>query len=259
MITVVATTSTVTGVSRGIKYLSVTNIALMTLLLLFVAATGPTLYQIKIFLTTTGDYLQHFIATSLWMDLRTDSSWQTNWTLFYWGWWISWCPFVGIFIARVLKGRTVREFILCVLLIPTLVNFVWFSVVGGSAMHFELANGGLATEAMQNAAMSLHRFLEHLPAVSVTQWFAVLLAVIFFVTSSDSGSFVDDMVTTGGNPNPPVANRIFWGISEGAAAAVLLVAGGLKALQSASICAGLPQSILVIASCVGLSIALRNE
>ena len=259
VITAIATASTVSGVSRGIKYLSVINVVLMVVLLSFVFVMGPTLYQVKVLLTTTGDYLQQFISTSLWMDLRSDSDWQMNWTLFYWGWWISWAPFVGIFIARVSKGRTIREFIFWVLLIPMLVNFIWFSVFGGSAMFYQLADGTLAGEVMKNVATSLSRFLEYLPVPHITQWFAVLLAVIFFITSSDSGSFVDDMVTTGGNPNPPVANRVFWGASEGAAAAVLLLAGGLKALQSASIAAGLPQSLLVVASCVSLGIALRRE
>ncbi len=259
LITLVATTSTVSGVSRGIKYLSIVNVALMGLVLGFVFLTGPTLYQVKMLLTGVGDYLQNLLSTSLWVDPRPGSDWQANWTLFYWGWWISWSPFVGIFIARVSRGRTLREFVLYVLLVPTLINFVWFAVFGGTALYVErIGGGGLAEPVTENVAMSLHLLLEHLPWTALMQWSGLVLVVIFFITSSDSGSFVDDMVTSGGNPNPPVANRIFWGASEGAAAAVLLLAGGLKALQAASISAGLPQSVLLILACVGLVKALRK-
>lgn len=260
VITVVATASTVSGVSRGIKHLSILNVALMALVLLFVFLTGPTLYQVKLLLTGMGDYVLHLAGMSLWLDLRSDSTWQANWTLFYWGWWISWSPFVGIFVARISRGRTVREFLLYVLLVPTLVNCLWFAVFGGTALHIErFGDGGLAESVTENVAKSLHLLLAHLPWSELMQWIGLMLAVIFFITSSDSGSFVDDMVTSGGNPDPPVANRVFWGLSEGAAAAVLLLAGGLKALQAASVSAGLPQSVLLVFACVGLFKALREE
>ena len=254
VITVIATASTVSGVSRGIKYLSIVNIGFMLLLLGFVFFAGPTLYELKTFAWGMGDYLLHIVPTSFWIDVRTDSDWQSNWTLFYWGWWISWSPFVGIFIASISRGRTLREFIIYVLFVPTLINCFWFATFGGTALHFDQSSGGeLVEPVVQNAAMSLYILLERLPWANLMQWIGLLLIVIFFITSSDSGSFVDDMVTSGGNPNPPVANRVFWGLSEGAAAAVLLLAGGLKALQAASISAGLPQSILLIAACVGLA------
>jgi choline/glycine/proline betaine transport protein len=241
--------STVSGVGRGIKYLSLTNIGFMFLLLLFVFFAGPTIYQLKIFVTTLGDYVQNIIQTSFWIDLRQGNDWQSNWTLFYWGWWISWSPFVGIFVARISKGRTIREFVLYVFLVPTLVTFLWFAVFGGTALHIELfGNGGISSVVEENVSMSLNALLGNLPLSSITQWMGLILIIIFFITSSDSGSLVDDMVTSGGHPNPPAAQRIFWGFSEGAAAAVLLVAGGLNALQTASISAGLPQSILVLAA-----------
>ena len=258
LITVVATGSTVSGISRGIKYLSILNVSLMVLFLGFVFLLGPTFYQMKILFSGVGNYLLHIVGTSLWIDLRPDSEWQSNWTLFYWGWWISWSPFVGIFIARISRGRTLREFVLYVLLVPTIINFIWFSVFGGTALYIEhFGDGGLGESVVENVAMSLNLLLEHLPWQTFMQWSGVLLMVIFFITSSDSGSFVNDMVTSGGNPNPPVANRVFWGVSEGAAAAVLLLAGGLKALQAASISAGLPQSILLILACTGLIKVLR--
>lgn len=167
---------------------------------------------------------------------------------------------MGIFVARISRGRTVREFVSCVLLVPATINFLWFSVFGGTALYIEnQGGGGLAGPVVENAAMSLHILLEHLPWTTLMQWIGLVLAVIFFITSSDSGSFVNDMVTSGGNPNPPVANRIFWGFSEGAAAAVLLLAGGIQALQTVSISAGLPQSALLLLACFGLARTLRAE
>lgn len=259
-ITAVAIGSLVSGVGKGIKYLSITNLIIMFALLLFVFFAGPTLYQLNILVSTFGDYVQNIVETSLWLDIRPDSTWQNDWTLFYWGWWLSWCPFVGIFIARVSKGRTIREFIFYVLVIPTMVTFLWFAVFGGTAMHIELfQGGGIASIVQENVAMSLHALLKSLPIPSITQWVAVVLVIIFFITSSDSGSLVDDMVTSGGHPNPPIAQRIFWGTAEGAAAASLLIAGGLDALRTASISAALPQSILVVATCYSLVKALHKD
>lgn len=259
VITAVATFSTVSGISKGIRYLSILNCVLMGLFLAFVLFAGPAAYQISTFFSTIADYMYHFIPDSIWLDTRPDIDWQTHWTIFYWGWWFSWSPFVGIFIARISKGRTVREFVGFVLLIPTLINFAWFSVFGGTGLYIEEHNGNIAGPVIENVAMSLHILLEYLPWTAFMQWGGLMLIVIFFITSSDSGSFVDDMVTSGGNPNPPVANRIFWGISEGAAAAVLLLAGGLQALQAASVSAGLPQSLLLLLGCVGLVKILRTE
>ena len=232
----------------------------MCLILGFVFLTGPTLYQMKTLVFGLGDYVLNLAQISVWVDWGTQSDWQTNWTLFYWGWWISWSPFVGIFIARISRGRTIQEFVFFVLLIPTVVNIIWFSVFGGTALYIErFGDGGFAEPVLKNVAMSLPLLLEHLPWTELMQWIGLILMIIFFITSSDSGSFVDDMVTSGGNPNPPVANRVFWGVSEGAAAAVLLLAGGLKALQAASISAGLPQSLLLIFACIGLMKVLRQE
>ncbi|SEM77081.1 BCCT family transporter [Nitrosomonas marina] len=258
LITAIATISTVSGVSRGIRYLSVLNCLIMVFFLVFVFLTGPTFYQITAFFTAAVDYVQYFVPTSVWLDTRPENDWQTRWTLFYWGWWFSWSPFVGIFIARISKGRTLREFVGFILLVPTLINFIWFSVFGSTGIYLEKETGSMAAPVIDNAAMSLHVLLSHLPWTAVMQWGGLLLAVIFFITSSDSGSFVDDMITSGGNPNPPVANRVFWGISEGAAAAVLLLAGGLQALQAASVSAGLLQSLLLLTGCAGLIKLLRK-
>jgi choline/glycine/proline betaine transport protein len=260
IITLIATLSTVSGVSRGIRYLSLINILLAVALMIFVFFAGPTLYQLKTLVSTTADYLTTLPTNSFWIDNRAGNDWQKNWTVFYWGWWISWSPFVGIFIARVSRGRTVREFIIFVFIIPTVLTFLWLSIFGGTALHIELfGSGGIAVAVKGNVASSLSALLGNLPLASFTRWTGLLLIIIFFITSSDSGSLVDDMVTSGGHPDPPALQRVFWGFSEGAVAAVLLVAGGLKALQAASISAGLPQSFLIIAACIGLLISFRKE
>lgn len=259
-ITLLATISVVSGIHRGIKHLSQFNIILAFALLLFVFVAGPTLYQIKIFLTSTGDYLQNLVGMSLWVDARPDSDWQANWTLFYWGWWLSWSPFVGIFVARISRGRTIREFILYVSMVPTLVTFLWLAVFGGSAMHMELNGSPEILQIVQdNVALSLHALLDRLPFSAITTFLGTILILTFFITSSDSGSLVDDMVTSGGHPNPPAAQRIFWASAEGAVAAVLLYIGGLKALQTASLTTGLPLALFLLAACVGLVRALRAD
>lgn len=260
IITAVAVTSTISGLGKGIKYLSMSNLVIMFMLMLFVFLAGPTLYIIKLFITTLGDYMHKLIPSSLWMNPSVNSEWQQEWTLFYWGWWISWCPFVGVFIARISKGRTIREFVFYVFLVPTIVTFFWFTIFGGSALYEDIYNNaGIHNVVDQNLSMSLNALLDELPVAFFTKWVGLLLVVIFFITSSDSGSLVDDMVTSGGHPNPPVVQRAFWGVSEGAAAATLLLAGGLRALQTAAISSGLPQSLLVIGAAFGLVKALRVD
>jgi len=260
IITLVATTSTITGVGRGIKYLSITNLYLLFGLLLFVMIVGPTLFQLEMLGTAFVNNLAAFPEASTWLADQGAADWQKEWTIFYWGWWISWCPFVGIFVARVSKGRTIREFIISILLLPTFVTFLWFAVFGGTAFHF-MENEGVELSAVvqENASMSLHELLSYLPLSDLSQWWSLVVIIIFFITSSDSGSLVDDMVTSGGHPDPPAAQRAFWGISEGAAAAVLIVVGGLNALQSASISGGLLQSVLILCCMASLILALRKE
>jgi choline/glycine/proline betaine transport protein len=190
---------------------------------------------------------------SLRINPQPDSTWQQNWTLFYWSWWISWSPFVGIFVARISYGRTLRQIVLNVLFVPTLVTFLWLSVVGGTGLHLEyLQDAGIAEAVRSTPAIGLHRMLEELPLGAITSVLATLLIIIFFITSSDSGSLVDDMVTSGGHPHPPRAQRVFWAVSEGTVAATLLYAGGLQALRTASLQSGLPMAILLLLSAVGL-------
>ena len=257
-ITAVATASVVAGLDHGIKRLSEFNMVVALLFLLFVFLVGPTLFILNGFVQNIGDYLNDFFYLAFWNETYTGGSWQNGWTVFYWGWWIAWSPFVGMFIARISRGRTIREFVAGVLLVPTLFTFLWLSVFGDSAMYIELFAGGHLTEAVQDSLpRSLFVFLEQLPGaagygamptliITLVSLVACLVIITFFVTSSDSGSLVIDMITAGGNPNPPVVQRIFWAVTEGVVAAALLVDGGLIALQTAAIATGLPFALVLL-------------
>ncbi|MBK1629911.1 choline transporter [Thiohalocapsa halophila] len=260
VITLVATISVVSGVQHGIRLLSRFNVGLAGVLMAFVLVAGPTVYLLEVFLSGTGAYLQQLVGTSLWLDLRPDSDWQANWTLFYWSWWISWSPFVGVFVARISRGRTIGEFILAVLFVPVLITFLWLSVFGGTALHAEMTGAAEITQVVDDdASAGLYAMLEQLPFAAFTSVLALLMVVVFFVTSSDSGSLVDDMVTSGGHPHPPKAQRIFWAVAEGTVAATLLLAGGLQALRTASLTSGLPMTAFLLVSCWGLAKALRVD
>jgi choline/glycine/proline betaine transport protein len=260
VITVIATISVVSGVQHGIRRLSQFNVALAGVLMLFVLIAGPTVYVIEVFLSGVGAYVQELVGTSLWLDAREESAWQANWTLFYWSWWISWSPFVGVFVARISRGRTVGEFILAVLFVPVLITFLWLSIFGGTALHAEVFGGAEITKVVDDdASAGLYVMLEQLPLASISSVLALLMVVVFFVTSSDSGSLVDDMVTSGGHPHPPKAQRVFWAVAEGTVAATLLLAGGLQALRTASLTSGLPMTAFLLVACWGLAKALRVD
>jgi len=260
-ITALATVSVVTGLKGGIRLLSSFNLGLAGLLLLFVLLCGPTVFILDLFTSSLGYYLQKLPGTSLLIDPGTEDAWQANWTLFYWSWWISWSPFVGVFVARISRGRTIREFLLAALLVPSLLGFLWFSALGGTGIALTQAGvGGIAEAATDDIkGSSFFAVLRTLPFSDLTVILAVVLIVVFFVTSSDSGSFVDDMVTSGGDPDPPVLQRVFWAVSEGAVAAVLLFAGGLLALRSASLLTGLPMALFLLTAAVGFWRSLARE
>jgi choline/glycine/proline betaine transport protein len=254
LITTIALVSVVSGIHAGIRRLSVINLAMSGGLLLFVLLAGPTVYLLETFVGSLGLYLQKLPLMSLWVDFSHEDDWQANWTFFYWGWWISWSPFVGVFVARISRGRSIREFMASVLLVPSLGTFFWMAVFGGSALHEQMhGSGELLAVVQDDVAVSLHALLETLPLSSLSLVFASLVIVVFFVTSSDSGSLVDDMVTSGGHPNPPRAQRVFWATAEGAVAATLLIVGGLTAIQHASIAMGFLMSFVLLAA--GLSLA----
>ena len=257
-VTALATISVVLGLKKGIKRLSVANMCFAGALLAFVVVIGPTLFVLNGLVENVGIYLNDLVALGFWNETYTRGSWQNGWTVFYWGWWIAWSPFVGMFIARISKGRTIRELIGSALLAATAMTFIWLSVFGGSALFVELSGpGGLVAAAQEDVACSLFVFLETLPIASgidllpgilpLIGALATISIVTFFVTSSDSGSLVIDIITAGGKPNPPTAQRVYWASLEGVVAAVLLVGGGLTALQTAAISAGLPFAILILA------------
>ncbi|MBN1769502.1 MAG: BCCT family transporter [Prolixibacteraceae bacterium] len=260
VITLAATASVVAGLSAGVKRLSEINIVIAAVFLLFIIIVGPTIFIVDSFVQNTGAYVQNFFQMSFWTETYRQSDWQSSWTVFYWAWWVSWSPFVGMFIARISRGRTLKEFVLGVLVVPSLITFLWLSAFGGSAIFLEL-NGiaDIATAVKENVATSLYALLEQFPISLVTSMVGVILVTSFFVTSSDSGSLVVDSLTAGGKLDAPVAQRIFWALTEGAVAAVLLLGGGLQALQTAAITTGLPFAIILLIMIWSLMKGLRSE
>ncbi|RJK92455.1 BCCT family transporter [Vallicoccus soli] len=264
VITALATLSVVSGVGRGIKWLSNANIGLAAALLVFVLVAGPTLFLLREFVQSIGYYLQDVLRLTFDVTAfqgEAGEAWQASWATFYWGWWISWSPFVGVFIARISRGRTVREFVGGVLLVPTLVTFLWFAVLGGTALHRELFGGGglVGEDGSVDTESALFGLLDGLPGGPVVVGMTILLVVTFFVTSSDSGSLVVGMLTAGGDPEPPTWLRVLWSCLQGLVAAALLLAGGLVALQTASIVVALPFSLVMVGIAVALVRALRAE
>ncbi|WP_205627992.1 BCCT family transporter [Salinivirga cyanobacteriivorans] len=260
LITFAATGSVIAGLSGGVKRLSQLNMYLGALFLLFMLLVGPSLFIFDSFVQNLGAYVQNFFELSSWTETYQQSDWQNGWTVFYWAWWISWSPFVGMFIARISRGRTLKEFVLGVLIVPTLLTFFWLSTFGGSAMYLEInAMADIAGAVSENVATSLYVLLEQFPLSLITSSVGVILVTSFFVTSSDSGSLVVDSLTAGGKLDAPVPQRIFWALTEGAVAAVLLIGGGLGALQTAAISTGLPFAILLIILAFSLLKGLRME
>ena len=261
VITLFATISVVTGLKKGVRILSEANIWIACSLLLLVLLLGPTVRILDVFLQSTGLYVQQMISLGTWSEaFQDDGHWQNSWTVFYWAWWIAWSPFVGIFIARISKGRTIKEFVLNVLTVPVLFTFFWFAVFGTSALELDLAGVSDVGEAVQNdLSTALFVMLDHYPLAGLTSVVSILLVTSFFITSSDSGSLVVDMLTSGGKLDAPVGQRIFWAITEGAVAAALLLSGGLKAMQAMSIAAGIPYALLLIFMVFSLRKGLRQE
>ncbi len=263
-ITAVATLSVLSGLDRGVRWLSNVNVVLAGLLMVLVLVLGPTLFLLRDFVQSIGVYLAQVVPLTFNVSAFAGAegeAWQSAWTTFYWGWWISWAPFVGLFIARISRGRTVREFVLGVLGAPVLVTFLWFSVLGGSALHRELfGRGGLvADDGSVNTVNALFDLLEGLPAGSVLAGGAIVLIALFFITSADSGSLVVAMLTGGGDMDPPAWSRVTWAVASGLLGAALLVAGGLVALQTAAILIALPFSVVMIAMCAATWRAFRAE
>ncbi len=259
VITMLALISVVRGLDGGVKILSEINIALAAILLLFVIIVGPTAVIFDTIVSGGLAYVKEVIPLSMPFG-REDANFSQGWTSFYWAWWISWSPFVGMFIARVSRGRTVREFVFCVIVIPTLVSVVWMGVFGGTAIAQIAADAAAPVKA---AALELKLFemLKPLPFATVTSMLGIVLVLVFFVTSSDSGSLVIDTITAGGKTDAPVAQRVFWCTFEGIVAATLLLVGGsqaLTALQAMAVSTGFPFTIVLLAMCVSLFMGLRQ-
>ncbi len=261
VITAMAMVSVVAGLDKGVKNLSMLNMVLATALMLFVFTVGPTLFILETFLQNTGAYLNNIIERTFNLQAYTRSDWIGNWTLFIFGWTIAWSPFVGLFIAKISRGRTIRQFVFGVMLIPTTFTFFWFSVFGETALYAIMYDGyvSLISEVQNNNAVALFKLLEHLPLTSIISFITVVLIVTFFVTSSDSASLVIDSLASGGIAATPATQRAFWAILEGIVAAVLLLAGGLTALQSMTVISALPFSIIILIAAVGMWRALAIE
>ena len=258
-ITGVALLSVLAGLDAGVKRLSEINMLLALILLAFVIAVGPTIAIVQGFFSGLTNYIINVPALSNWVG-REDLGYMHGWTTFYWAWWIAWSPFVGMFIARVSKGRTVREFVTCVLIIPTLACVAWMAVFGGTAVEQYVGGyqGVAETVKAWTPELSLFKMLEVLPLSGITSFIGIVLVIVFFVTSSDSGSLVIDTITAGGKIDAPVAQRVFWCTFEGLVAITLLLGGGLGSLQALAIATGFPFAIILLGMCVSLFMALRT-
>jgi choline/glycine/proline betaine transport protein len=256
--------SVLSGVTKGMKLLSNVNLALAAALVLFVLIVGPTQFLLRDFVQSIGHYLQNFVGLTFNVSAYTGSegeSWQGAWTTFYWAWWISWSPFVGIFIARISRGRTVRQFVTGVILVPTLITALWFSVLGGTALYSELhGQGGLVgDDGTVNLEGALFAMLEQLPGGSVLVIGAIILIAIFFITSADSGALVMAMIATGGQIEPKAWTRVFFTTATALLAIALLLSGGLEALKTAAIIIALPFSVIMIGICWSTVVAFNRE
>lgn len=249
-----ATLSVLSGVDRGVRRLSELNLIIAVLLMLFVLIVGPTLFLLRAFVQNIGLYLDHFFIRSLTLYAYEPRAWMADWTLFYWAWWIAWSPFVGMFIARISRGRTIRQFVVGVLLVPAAFTFLWMTVFGNTAIALDLgpAAGGIAKAVHADLSTALFKFLEYLPGRSLTSTLAILLVAVFFITSADSGSLVIGTLASGGAEETPRFQRVFWCILLGATAALLLLAGGLGALQAATLMAALPFCFIMFLLIAGL-------
>ncbi|MCO5388290.1 MAG: BCCT family transporter [Desulfosporosinus sp.] len=261
VITALFITSAVTGIERGIKFLSNVNMLLLYIILAFMLIIGPTRFILNGFTETIGSYIQKIFQMSLWADAYdTNPGWVKSWTIFYWAWWVAWGPFVGAFIARISKGRTIREFILGVVIAPALMSFIWMGVMGNSALYIDVFQQGyIAAQVTKDMSTAIFAMFQYYPLKSVLTSLTTLIIVIFFITSADSATYVMAMFTSGGELNPKAGLKIFWGLVVGMVAIALMIAGGLGALQTASIVSAFPFMFVIFAMIVSIVKAFRNE
>ena len=258
----VATISVVSGVNRGVRMLSEANFWLSLAVAIFVLSFGPTQYLIGATVEAMGQYLQTLLGMAFYTHANHDTDWQAEWTVFFWGWTIAWSPFVGMFIARVSYGRTVREFLTAVLIVPVVVSTIWMSAFGGTGVDQAREGVGALADGISDSSLALFQMLQELPMTEITSFLAIVLVLVFFITSSDSGSLVIDSITSGGKTDAPTAQRVFWVLAESAIAAVLLAVGGaaaLNALQAGAVSTGLPFAFVLVLMCVSLIKGLHHE
>ncbi|MFD9452605.1 BCCT family transporter [Streptomyces sp. NPDC059985] len=252
--------SAFSGLHKGVKWLSTINLVLAAVLMLFVFVLGPTVHILDMIPSSVGGYLDELLPMASRTGAFTDSAWLGAWTIFYWAWWLSWAPFVGTFIARISRGRTIREFLVGVLLVPSGATVVWFCVMGGTAIRLQSTGAAdLASKLKEGTEASLFAMLDALPLGTVTSWVAMVLVMTYFVTSADSASLVMGSLTSRGSLNPPTWLVVTWGVLMAAVAAVLLVAGGLKSLQTATILVALPFAVVMLLLCWALVRELRED
>ena len=259
--TVLATISVITGLDKGVRRLSELNLTLAVLLLLLVLIAGPTVFILQTFVQNTGNYFSQIVTATFNLYAYEPNDWIGGWTLFYWGWWLAWSPFVGLFIARISRGRTIREFVTGVLLVPTAFTLLWMTVFGDTAIHMILWDHvtSLGEAIERDSSLALFAFLEYFPFASLLSLIAIIMVVVFFVTSADSGALVVDMLASGGKDQTPTWQRVFWAASMGAVAIALLLADGLTALQTATIASALPFTVVLLCTMWGLLKALRVD
>ena len=260
-ITTLAVTSVATGLDKGIRRLSEANMILAVLLLTVIFILGPTIFLLKAYLQNIGAYLTDIVHNTFNLFAYEKTNWIGGWTIFYWGWWLAWAPFVGLFIARISRGRSIREFILGVMLIPTVFTLLWMTIFGNSAIDLVYNQGvtSLGDMVSKDSSVALFVFLENFPLSTVLSFFSVLMIVIFFVTSCDSGAMVVDMLCSHGKNDTPLWQRVYWAVGIGVVAAILSLAGGLNALQTMTIASALPFAIVLLLAILGLIKALRVE
>ncbi|KUG19241.1 glycine betaine transporter opud [hydrocarbon metagenome] len=258
--TVLFMISSILGLDKGIQTLSKTNMLIAAVLLAFMLLVGPSSYIMNVFSSTLGEYANSLMELSLQSYPFAGYEWSRAWTIFYWAWWISWSPFVGLFVARISRGRTIRELVLGVLLVPTIFTFIWFSVFGGSALHLQLERGvDIAAVAAEDSSMALFALFEHYPLAGPLSLLAILLLFVFFVTSADSATFVLGSMTSRGSLHPPLYRKLVWGVVQSAVAVILLFTGGLLALQQMAIVAALPFTVVMVLLCYNLFAGLSRE
>jgi choline/carnitine/betaine transport len=257
VLTVGIVLSAISGVSRGIKWLSNTNMVVAALLVLFVFVAGPTIFMLDLLPASVGAYLTDLVPMSFHSGVFGGHDWMASWTIFYWAWWISWTPFVGTFIARISRGRTIREFVLGVLLVPTVVSAAWFVVFGGAGIHLQL--GGVDIAGTGNEAAGFFAMLQHYPFFIGTALVVMFLTAIFFVSGADAGALVLSTLSSRGRTNPWEPLVVLWAVMTGAVAIMLLLVGGLQALQTFTILAASPFVLILIGLCISLYVDLRRD